>query len=465
MTIYLDRAVNPDHTPLAWLASALATADRFDAVVGYLERAGVQLVEAPLRDMLERGGQAHIVVDYRDGRPRLADLRWLLDLFAPHGDRATVRLAADVAVLHAKVFAVRGAGVRSALVGSANFTAAGLSRNWEACTALEPGDVGALDAVEAALAVWRDHPAVKPVDLGMLSALADLTQPNPAGASHSFGELLPDLLQRTEDAGTGTSTGLSTGIWDLDKLLGGGLHPGQLVVVAGRTSMGKSTLAGDFLRSASVRNGVPSLLLSFEMTRVEVMQRVMSAEARIPLAVLRAGGLSDDDWTKLARRLGEVNETPLFINDTCSTSIRYVAEETRRAVREQGVRLVVVDFVQQLQADRRVDNRAQEITEIARALKRLALELGVVIVAVSQLNRGPEQRVDKRPVLSDLKESGSLEEAADVVILIHREDYYDKVSDRAGEGDLIVAKHRNGPTDTVTVAAQLHLSRFVNMVM
>lgn len=459
---FLDRHLDPDATPLRWLTDSLATADTFHARVGYLDRAGVALIAAPLRDLLDRGGEAHLMVDARDDRPRRADLAWLLDLFASYRERATVTLVRDVDPLHGKVFVVRDTGGQHrALVGSANLTGAGLTKNWEACVAVEPDDP-ALDQVVASIAAWRTHHAGITVDLGTLAAFAETTSRSPTGVSRPMPELLLAAINNIEAVGTGTAPGISTGFLELDRLLGG-LDPGQLVLIAGRPSIGKSTLALDFVRSAAVRQNKPTLLMSFEMTEAEVMMRFVSAEARVPLHFLRAGQLSDDDWVKVAQTAAKVQEAPLYVNDSCASSIRHVVAEARRAVAEDNVSLIVVDYLQLLHIDRRVESRQQEVSEISRALKRLAIELSVPVVAVSQLSRAPEMRMDKRPVLSDLRDSGGLEQDADVVIFAHREDYYDKESPRAGEADLIVAKQRNGPTDIVTVAAQLHFSRFADM--
>lgn len=461
---FLDRHTNPDGTPLRWLLDHLATADTFHARVGYLDRAGINLIAGPLLELLNRGGQAHIVVDARDDRPRRGDLAWLLDLFAPYRERATVTLIRDVDIMHGKVFITGGPdGQHRALVGSANFTAAGLTKNWEACVALDPADGTALDEVVASAQAWAAHPAATTIDLGVLASFTEARQRPPGGVSQPLADLLLPTLDVIEAVGIGgTAAVVATGFTDLDRLLQG-LHPGQLVLIAGRPSMGKSTLALDFARFAAVRQNKPALLMSFEMTETEVMQRFFAAEARVPLQALRAGQLSDGDWTKLARTMAEVQEAPLFINDSCSTSIRHIATEARRAVAEDAVKLLLVDYLQLLHIDRRVESRQQEVSEISRALKRLAIELSIPIVAVSQLSRAPEMRTDKRPMLSDLRDSGGLEQDADVVIFVHRDDYYDKESMRAGEADLILAKHRNGPTDFVTVAAQLHMARFVDM--
>jgi replicative DNA helicase len=226
-----------------------------------------------------------------------------------------------------------------------------------------------------------------------------------------------------------------------------------------------STAAMDFSRAASVKNNMASAIFSLEMSKVEIVMRLLSAEARVPLHVLRSGQLSDDDWTKLARRMGEISEAPLFVDDTPNMNLMEIRAKARRLKQRHDLKLIVVDYLQLMTSPKRTESRQQEVADLSRGLKLLAKEVECPVVAVSQLNRGPEQRTDKRPQLSDLRESGSIEQDADVVILLHRDDYYDKESPRAGEADFIVAKHRNGPTDTVTVAAQLHLSRFVDMAI
>jgi replicative DNA helicase len=283
-------------------------------------------------------------------------------------------------------------------------------------------------------------------------------------------KVLADLLQPTLDeieavsAHGGVMTGIPTGFTDLDRLLNG-LHPGQLVIVAGRPGLGKSTAALDFVRNASIRHNHAAAIFSLEMSQVEITMRLLSAEARVPLHVLRSGQLTDDDWTKMARRMGEISEAPLFVDDDASMNLMQIRAKARRLKKRHDLKLIVVDYLQLMTSPKRTESRQQEVAELSRGLKLLAKEVECPVIAVSQLNRGPEQRTDKRPQLSDLRESGSIEQDADVVILLHREDYYDKESPKAGEADFIVAKHRNGPTDTITVAAQLHLSRFVDMAI
>jgi replicative DNA helicase len=224
-----------------------------------------------------------------------------------------------------------------------------------------------------------------------------------------------------------------------------------------------STLGLDFARSCSVTHGMTSVIFSLEMSRTEIVMRLLSAEARIRLADMRSGRMSDDDWTRLARRMGEVSEAPLFIDDSPNMTMMEIRAKARRLKQRHDLRLIVVDYMQLMTSGKRVESRQQEVSEFSRHLKLLAKELEVPVVTISQLNRGPEQRTDKKPMLADLRESGSLEQDADMVMLIHRPDAWERDDPRAGEADLILAKHRNGPTTTVTVAHQLHYSRFYDM--
>ncbi len=224
-----------------------------------------------------------------------------------------------------------------------------------------------------------------------------------------------------------------------------------------------STLALDLARAASIKHGLASVIFSLEMSRNEITMRLLSAEARVSLHNMRTGQMSDEDWTRLARRMSEVAHAPLFIDDSPNMSMMEIRAKCRRLKQQHDLRLVIIDYLQLMSSPKRVENRQQEVSELSRSLKLLAKELNVPVIAVAQLNRGPEQRQDKRPMLSDLRESGSIEQDSDVVILLHREDAYERESPRAGEADFIVAKHRNGPTTTVTVAFQGHYSRFVDM--
>lgn len=226
-----------------------------------------------------------------------------------------------------------------------------------------------------------------------------------------------------------------------------------------------STLALDFARAASIKNNLPSVIFSLEMGRNEIAMRLLSAEARVALHHMRSGTMTDEDWTRLARRMPDVSQAPLYIDDSPNLSMMEIRAKCRRLKQRNGLKLVVIDYLQLMQSggSKRAESRQQEVSDMSRNLKLLAKELELPVIALSQLNRGPEQRTDKKPMVSDLRESGSIEQDADMVVLLHREDAYEKESPRAGEADLIVAKHRNGPTATITVAFQGHYSRFVDM--
>jgi replicative DNA helicase len=224
-----------------------------------------------------------------------------------------------------------------------------------------------------------------------------------------------------------------------------------------------STLGLDIARSAAIKHNQATCVFSLEMSRNEITMRLLSAEARVPLHHMRTGKLTDDDWTRLARRMGEVSNAPLFIDDSPNMSMMEIRAKCRRLKQRHDLKLVVIDYLQLMQSGKRVESRQQEVSEFSRALKLLAKELEVPVVAISQINRASEQRTDKKPQMSDLRESGSIEQDADMVVLLHREELYERESPRAGEADFIVAKHRNGPTATITVAFQGHYSRFVDM--
>jgi len=275
-------------------------------------------------------------------------------------------------------------------------------------------------------------------------------------------ELLPAAFDEIEKISSGVvGEGIKTGFKDLDALTHG-FHPGNMIVLAARPAVGKSTLGLDIARYASIHKGDTSVIFSLEMSRSEITMRMLSAEARVPLNNIRSGSLSDDEWARMARRMGEISEAPLFIDDSPNLSLMEIRAKARRLKQRHNLKLIVIDYLQLMTSGKRVENRQQEVSEFSRQLKLLAKELNVPVVAISQLNRSPEQRSDKKPMLSDLRESGSIEQDADVVILLHRDDLYDQQA-RSGEADLIVAKHRNGPTRTITVSAQLHFARFTDM--
>src|SRR6188472_3822051 len=279
-----------------------------------------------------------------------------------------------------------------------------------------------------------------------------------------LGDLLNETMEEIEAASGRTDelVGVPTGFIELDELTNG-LHPGQMIVVAARPAVGKSTLGIDIARAAAIKHNMAAAVFSLEMSRTEITMRILSAEATIQLQDLRKGLKNQEQWTKLARIMGKISNAPLFIDDSPNMSLMEIRAKCRRLKQQHNLRLVVIDYLQLMTSGKKVESRQQEVAEFSRALKLLAKELEVPVIAISQLNRGSEQRTDKKPQMSDLRESGSIEQDADIVILLHREDAYEKESPRAGEADVIVAKHRNGPTDTLVVAFQGHYSRFVDM--
>ncbi len=281
---------------------------------------------------------------------------------------------------------------------------------------------------------------------------------------HVLGDILEATVDEIEVASgkSGEMTGVPTGFTDLDSLTNG-LHPGQMIVIAARPAIGKSTIGLDVIRSAAIKHNLASVIFSLEMSRTEITMRLLSAEASIQLQHMRKGTMREEDWTRLASTMGRVSDAPLFIDDSPNMSLMEIRAKCRRLKQRHNLKLVVIDYLQLMSSGKRVESRQQEVSEFSRALKLLAKELEVPVIAISQLNRGAEQRTDKRPQMADLRESGSIEQDADMVILLHREEAYEKESQRAGEADIIVAKHRNGPTDTIVLAFQGHYSRFTNM--
>lgn len=277
----------------------------------------------------------------------------------------------------------------------------------------------------------------------------------------SFTDILDDTLAEIFDD-AGPRRGLSTGIGALDDVIGG-LKPGQLIVVAGRPGGGKSVLCTDFARSAAIRQCEPAVVFSLEMGRAEVQKRLLAAEASVNLAHITNGPLADWERAKLRDRSEQLRGVFLSIDDTASADLALIRSTCRKIQADTGLSLVIVDYLQLVQTPAGVDNRVAAVGEISRGLKILARELGVPVVAAAQINRSSESRSDRRPQLSDLRESGSIEQDSDVVILLHRPDYHDPEHERAGEIDLIVAKNRNGPIETVTAAAQLHFARIVDI--
>lgn len=276
-------------------------------------------------------------------------------------------------------------------------------------------------------------------------------------------EVVRDSLEMLEEMQNGEKqTGVPTGFADIDDLTMG-LQPGQMIVVAGRPAMGKSTLGVDFARAAAIKHKMTTVIFSLEMSKNELAQRIISAQTDINLSDLRhVDQINQEKWAVLNRFMDEMKDAPLFIDDSPNMSLMEIRAKCRQLKQSDDLKLVVIDYLQLMSSGRAVESRQQEVSEFSRALKLMAKELEVPVVALSQLNRGSEIRGDHKPMLSDLRESGSIEQDADVVFLVHRPDVYNN-EDRPGEADIIMAKHRNGPTATFALSFLGAKSHFADM--
>jgi replicative DNA helicase len=278
-----------------------------------------------------------------------------------------------------------------------------------------------------------------------------------------------EALKKARDK-DGEVDGVPTGLTMLDNYLNG-LKGGQMIVIAARPGVGKSVLSLDIARNAAIKNNIPTIIFNLEMAYPEIMMRLISAELAIDQGKMRKGELGDDEWQRieqLDKRFISKDgvEVPLYLDDSPNMSMTQIRTKCRRlSSSDRGLGLIIIDYLQLMSSGQRVESRQQEVSDISRKLKLLAKELDVPVIAISQLNRGSEQRGDRTPQLSDLRESGAIEQDADVVILIHREEMYHKSDEgddkaRKGEADIIIAKNRAGRTGDFVVTAQMHLSRF-----
>lgn len=281
------------------------------------------------------------------------------------------------------------------------------------------------------------------------------------GPKH-WADIITEGMDAIEQAAAGgDERGIPTGLVDLDRVLGG-LKPGDITIIGGRPGSGKSTLAMQIAAHVALDLEMPSLALSLEMRRPELYNRIVASRMSINLSNLGTGALADHEWSKLARQAGMSADSPLWIDDNPDHTLASISQLARQWKRRHGLRLLVIDYLQLISTPR-AENRQVAIAEISRGLKRLASQLDIPIVVAAQLNRGPEQRSNKIPTMADLRESGSLENDASGIVLVHREETTDPDTVRKGEADLLVVKNRNGKQDTVIVASQLHYARFASM--
>ncbi|HHW71400.1 MAG TPA: replicative DNA helicase [Clostridiales bacterium] len=259
----------------------------------------------------------------------------------------------------------------------------------------------------------------------------------------------------------GKIIGVPTGFTDFD-LMTAGLHPSDFVLIAARPSMGKTSFALNIAQYAAINEGIPVAIFSLEMSKSQLVQRMLSSEANVELQKVRTGDLEDTDWIKLVQAASPLSQAPIFIDDTPGISVMEMRSKARRLKLEHGLGMVVIDYLQLMSGRGRPENRQQEISEISRSLKALARELDVPVVTLSQLSRAPEARTDHRPMLSDLRESGAIEQDADVVVFLYRDEYYNPDTEKQNIAEVIIAKQRNGPTGTVELVWLGQFTKFAN---
>ncbi len=277
--------------------------------------------------------------------------------------------------------------------------------------------------------------------------------------------ILPDAVDRIDllHQSGGDITGIPTGFNEFDKL-SAGLQTGELIVIAGRPSMGKTTLAINIAENAAIGARVPTAIFSMEMPSQQLAFRMISSLGRVDQTHLRTGKFPDEDWSRINTAVQLMSDAPMFIDDSASLSPTEIRARARRLKREHGLGLIVVDYLQLMQVHGSTENRATEISEICRSLKALAKELELPVIALSQLNRSVEQRTDKRPVMSDLRESGAIEQDADLIIFIYREEVYNQETPRKGVADISIAKQRNGPIGDFPLTFVGRFTKFENWV-
>lgn len=283
----------------------------------------------------------------------------------------------------------------------------------------------------------------------------------------SVEEILHDELDRLHQLSLDRRplTGVPSGFEDLD-VITGGFQPGNLIIIAARPAMGKSALVCNIAENAAVEHGVPVALFSLEMAEAELIQRFLASQTPIPGEDLRRGRVPENRWPRILRAAQRLSEAPLWIDDSSDLGLLELRAKARRLhgqLRDRGgLGLVIVDYLQLMRTDSRYDNRVTAVGELSRGLKLLARELEIPVIAISQLSRAVEQRPDKRPMLSDLRESGNIEQDSDLVIFLYRDDYYHEDSERLGEADLLIAKHRNGGLGKVTLTFKREYPKFMN---
>lgn len=292
----------------------------------------------------------------------------------------------------------------------------------------------------------------------------DIIQNKGSGEFVSIKDIVIKSLESIESAAKskGSVTGLATGFYDLDYKMAG-LQPSDLILVAARPSMGKTAFVLNIAEYIAVKSGVTTAIFSLEMSKDQLVKRIISMNSKVDSQAIRSGELKDDDWVKLVESARLIGNSGLIIDDTPGISISELRSKCRKFKLENNLGLVIIDYLQLMSGSKKAESRQQEISDISRGLKALAREINAPVIALSQLSRAVEQRPDKRPMLSDLRESGAIEQDADVVMFIYRDDYYNRDSEEAGVSEIIIGKQRNGPTGTVKLAWLSQYTKFANL--
>jgi len=295
-------------------------------------------------------------------------------------------------------------------------------------------------------------------------AIFDITQGRHREGFSPLNEVLLSSFSQIEEraANQGTLTGLTTGFIDLDNKLSG-LQKSDLILLAARPSMGKTAISVNIVTNAALKANAKVAVFSLEMSKEQLVQRMISATAHVDLQKIISGRLSEEEWIQVINAMGPLSQAEIFIDDTAGISLMEMKAKCRRLKIEKGLDLVMIDYLQLMQLDGRQESRQQEISAISRGLKALAKEMECPVIALSQLSRAPELRTDHRPILSDLRESGAIEQDADVVLFLYRDEYYHEDSEKKNIGEVIIAKHRNGPTGSLELVFKKEFTKFVNM--
>ena len=312
---------------------------------------------------------------------------------------------------------------------------------------------------------YAQQSPVQEVLAGAEKAIFDLVMNRADGGTlKPVREVLVNTFQEIEELARlhGEISGVPTGFIDLDSTLTG-LHPGELIIIGARPAMGKTSFAMNIAGYASVVKGKTVAVFSLEMPREQIVMRLLCSEARVNMQKVRKGILEDGEWTKLAKALGPISNAPLYLDDTSSLTPSQLRSRCRRLMMDHGLDLVLVDYLGLMHGDGRTESRNLEVSEISRQLKSIALELKVPIIACAQLSRANKDRIDKRPMLSDLRDSGSIEQDADVVMFLHREEYYNPDTEDKNIAEVIVSKQRSGPLRTVKLAWLSEITTFANL--